>query len=163
MIRLIAVVVPNSSPVIAATRSNSATATSPQLSPPTISSPSVVKSSAFTLFLPSLSYFCPGNVQSRPVSVKSLYKFRTMGLVSSDPQLRIGELSRRTGVGPPLRAGPGQGAARPRPPRAVGAAPPPRPGPAGGSWGIGRGLRRGAWAGAGGSRLAVSAGDTPER
>src|SRR4029450_963647 len=102
MIRLSALVVPNSSPAIAATRSNSAIATSPQLSPPTISSPSVVKSSAFTLFLPSLSYFCPENVQSRPVFVKALYKFRTIGLVSRHPQLRIGELSRRTGVAPEL-------------------------------------------------------------
>lgn len=34
--------------------------------------------------------------------VKALYKFRTMGRVSNDPQLRIGELSRRTGVAPEL-------------------------------------------------------------
>jgi len=50
-----------------------------------------------------LSGFCPGNVQSFTRAVKTLYNFRTMSFMADgDGYLRIGELSRRTGVAPEL-------------------------------------------------------------
>ena len=57
-----------------------------------------MKSSAFMLS-PFVSNFCPGNVQSCAMVVKALYNFRTM-VSGGDGYLRIGRLSRRTGLRP---------------------------------------------------------------
>src|SRR3712207_8366526 len=106
--------------------------------------------------LPPLSRFCPENVQGYRRVVKTLSKLRTMEVVATEAGfLRIGELSRRTGVAPellrawerrygllrPTRSSggvppfpaPDEGgntplrrAPRPGPPPAPGAPPPPR-------------------------------------
>src|SRR3954447_15044136 len=127
--RLSAPVSPNSWPVIQATRSNSASATRPQLSPPTISSTAATTLRVFTLGLLRLNTMttlyrnCIGLVkymstQSRGATPRrkssmaplrglmprSLYRCCTVTrmAIETGPSLRIGELSRRVGVSPEL-------------------------------------------------------------
>src|SRR5215208_4688029 len=94
--RLAAFVSPKSRPKIHATRSNSATATSPQLSPPTISK--VVASKSIRSIL---SLLCPGFVQTlaRPTRLCQIFvQILYSGVMADAGHLRIGELSRRTGT-----------------------------------------------------------------
>src|SRR5918995_6752378 len=100
MIRLTAFVSPNSRPTSVATRSNSAIATRPQLSPPTIKSVAASRSSFFMRWtscpsgVQGLSSQCRGSRRRCQIFVQSLY---AVGMPESG-SLRIGELARRTGV-----------------------------------------------------------------
>src|SRR3954451_9454012 len=100
--RLAALVVPNSSPKIQATRSNSAIATRPQLRPPTMSRAAATAFNGFicTYFLEVLYTYC--NVAAAALTVKALSKSCKNSVMADDGVLRIGELSKRAGVSPQL-------------------------------------------------------------
>src|SRR6478609_4303270 len=97
--RLPAFVSPKSiPPKMKATRSNFATPTSPQLSPPTSTSVAA-RTSSFFMLVHLLSMFCRAYVL-RTALVKLL--FMSCIVTGVETVLRIGELSRRSGVSPEL-------------------------------------------------------------
>src|SRR4051794_39933348 len=97
--RVTAFVSPKSRPKIAATRSNSATATRPQLRPPTMSRTAASRSSFF-IPVNLLSRYCPHAEPSTTCleRVQVLYGSK----MQRGGTLRIGELSKRSGVSPEL-------------------------------------------------------------
>src|SRR4051794_5968406 len=104
MIRVTALVSPKSRPKIAATRSNSARATKPQFSAPTMARAPATTSSFFISVSSLCSEFVKVTLQIRLENVKSLCKVCRMYVEWSfvESLMRIGELSRRTGVTPEL-------------------------------------------------------------
>src|SRR3954452_11984591 len=104
MIRVTALVSPKSRPKIAATRANSARATKPQFSAPTIARAPATTSSFFISVSSLCSEFVEVTLQIRLENVKSLCKVCRMYVEWSfvESLMRIGELSRRTGVSPEL-------------------------------------------------------------
>src|SRR5215217_7308733 len=102
--RLAALVVPNSSPKIEATRSNSASATRPQLRPPTMTSAPASRSSFFMRFTSCIACV---QIERRHLSdasniCQALVQVVYAAHMADEAQLRIGELSRRSGVSPEL-------------------------------------------------------------
>src|SRR5437763_1126424 len=99
--RLAALVAPKSLPKIQATRSNSAIATRPQFSPPTMRRVAARASSFFMVVM--LLYRCCTDIEPESSAacgvVKRLYRSR---IVRDMQMLRIGELSKRSGVSPEL-------------------------------------------------------------
>ena len=94
---------PKSSPKIQATRSNSAIATRPQLSPPTISRAPASTSSFLMLCTSCRRLFRSATVgKSRAPLSSDLYRCCIVWTWRRGEVLRIGELSKRVGVSPEL-------------------------------------------------------------
>src|SRR5690349_3058408 len=89
-------------PKIQATRSNLATATNPQLRPPTSTSAAAARSSFFTVYLPYRCCTETGTVAALFRLCQDIVQMLYSRLVTETGHLRIGELSRRAGVSPEL-------------------------------------------------------------
>src|SRR5437764_6704069 len=87
-------------PKIHATRSNLATATRPQLTPPTRTRPAA-RTSSFFICTPPVE-IVSGSIGPDPAFVKVSSRSCIVSRVSEPGRLRIGELSRRSGVSPEL-------------------------------------------------------------